>query len=122
MGKFIDDIRQTVDALHDGITQTLDDVEKTEKVLDYWSEDNSQNRTRNERLIRYYKRKSDIIAVNSLIMWVCMIIVTIACWFCFDLIVGWLHIDHTVPAFFAVLGIDAVINLIIAGVLHLFRH
>ena len=122
MSNFIDDIRQAVDTVHNGITQTLDDIEKTEKVLNYWDEDNSEVRDQHKRIIRYYDRKADIITFNSLIMWISMIVITISCWFCFDLIVELFNINHTVLAFFTVLGIDAVINLIIAGILHLFRH
>ena len=106
----------------DFMKQALEDVEKTERVVNYWSDENSQTRERNERIIREYERKADVLAVNGLIMWICMVLTTIACWICFDMIVEWLHINSAVVAYFAVLGINAVINLIIAGILKIFRH
>ena len=104
------------------IRDTLDDIEKTETVWNYWSDENSQNRQRNERIIREYDRKGDVLVINGLIMWICMIITTIACWICFDMIVGWFQINSRLIAYFVVLGINAAINLVIAGVISIFRH
>ena len=122
MGNIFDDIREIVDSTSQTINDAIDDIEKSKKVYDYFSESNSDRRYLNAEIIRYYDRKGDKLLGNALIMWVCMIVVTVACWFCFDTIVEWFNIQNTFLAFLTVLGIDAGINLIIAGIVHLFRH
>ena len=111
MSNFWDDIRAIVD-----------DAEKTEKALSYWSEENTNLRNNNEKAIREWNRKSDICLINSLIMWISMIVVTIVCWILFDNITELFGIYDTLLSFLAVLGVDMVVNLIIAIVLHIFRH
>lgn len=107
---------------NEDFAQTLEDIDKTKRVLNYWSEDNAETRKQNERIISYYNKKSDAVLINSLIMWICMIVVTIACWFCYDIIIDFCGINNKIAGFFVMLGIYATINLIIAIVLHIFRH
>lgn len=117
MSEFLDFLKKT----NNDLSRIIDDVGKTETVINYWSKDNKDVRRDDERQIREINRKSDVFLMNSAIMWVVMVVVTIVCWILYDVIIGWLGIGNAWMAFFTMFVIDAAINLIIAIVLLLFR-
>ena len=122
MGNFLEEIRKTLNDFNDDANRTINEIEKTEKVFDYWSDKNEENRETAQRKIKFWKRKEDNLFKNSLIIWIFMIVVTVLSWIFFDKITLLLGIDNKFVAFLIVSTIDAVANLIFAIILHIIRH
>lgn len=105
-----------LDTLQDILTKAQD----AEDVINYWKNDDAQKKS--EREINRLARKTDLLISNSVIMWICMVVVTILCWVFFDKIITLFGINNKFLSFLIVSALDAIVNLIIAGLLHIFRH